>query len=461
MQAALDAVRTDAADDRRLHLARLRLRQHDLDKAEAGVARIRARTARERGVIMLSLAEVRNGRDDAARRRLASIRSRAWRGVAAVLEARLVLDSGEPEEALEILDRGADALGAYWAGEARRLISELPRETVASWRQHMARRVASSSGRSQERWLGRWGLLETDPVTLEAIRERVAAHHLLRGGPEPGSWEGTLAARLWSVGLESSAVAWDPEGMPTSTPRATWWSAQHFARLGAPWRAVRTADLAWRQVGVHVPLRLVPSDLRHQLHPLPWARQVQRAADAAEVPWSLLAAVAREESRWDPAVVSVVGARGLTQLMPATAAAAAERLGVSSPAVDDLHRPEIGLQLGAAELGRLLRAFANRPSAAVAAYNAGEPQARLWLEQCGAGCSEVEYVLSVSFSSTRGYLTDVLVAAEVYEELYGRPPPAGPGGDGLESGITPSAVIGSGSPPAGWPPAAASARSRR
>ncbi len=46
-----------------------------------------------------------------------------------------------------------------------------------------------------------------------------------------------------------------------------------------------------------------------------------RSGEAGGVDWNLLAAVAREESRWDPGALSAVGARGLVQLMPATASA--------------------------------------------------------------------------------------------------------------------------------------------
>ena len=136
------------------------------------------------------------------------------------------------------------------------------------------------------------------------------------------------------------------------------------------------------------------------------------------MPWSLLAGVARAESRWNPDVLSKVGARGLMQLMPATAVAAGATNGHTAVSPDDLFEPMISLHLGAAELGRLLTAFGGNRAAAVAAYNAGEAQARLWLDQCGEDCSERRFVAQVSFSVTRGYTQEVLAAAGAYEELY-------------------------------------------
>ena len=108
------------------------------------------------------------------------------------------------------------------------------------------------------------------------------------------------------------------------------------------------------------------------------------------------------------------------QLMPATAVATSAANGRPEIVPDDLFEPFISLDLGAAELGRLLGVFNGNRAAAVAAYNAGEAQSRLWLDQCGNPCSEARFMAHVSFSVTRGYTEAVLGAAAVYEELYGK-----------------------------------------
>jgi soluble lytic murein transglycosylase len=146
---------------------------------------------------------------------------------------------------------------------------------------------------------------------------------------------------------------------------------------------------------------------------------VREAAAKGGVHWSLLAAVAREESRWDPQALSAVGARGLVQLMPATAVAVASSSGLRPPSADDLFDPNLNLRLGAIELGRLIGIFDGRWAPAVAAYNAGEVQAKLWLDQCGPDCTSALYLLNISFGSTRSYTAEVLAAAASYEELYG------------------------------------------
>ena len=90
---------------------------------------------------------------------------------------------------------------------------------------------------------------------------------------------------------------------------------------------------------------------------------VRAAAREGGVDWSLLAGVAREESRWDPRALSVVGARGLVQLMPATA----RYLRV------DPNDPRENLEGGARYLAEQYRTFGSW-RLALAAYNAG-PQA--------------------------------------------------------------------------------------
>ncbi|MBP5742837.1 MAG: transporter substrate-binding domain-containing protein [Paludibacteraceae bacterium] len=86
--------------------------------------------------------------------------------------------------------------------------------------------------------------------------------------------------------------------------------------------------------------------------------------------WRLLAAIAYEESRFDPTVVSWLGARGIMQVMPSVA----RRLGYS---VDRISEPETSIEVGVVLLKRLDRFFASVPDESerlkfiLASYNAG------------------------------------------------------------------------------------------
>jgi soluble lytic murein transglycosylase-like protein len=85
------------------------------------------------------------------------------------------------------------------------------------------------------------------------------------------------------------------------------------------------------------------------------------AAHETGLSLSLLAAVAWEESRMDPAALSGAGARGVLQLMPGTAKALA-----ISPA-----NPRANIIAGARYLGQLLTRFHGNLELALVAYNAG------------------------------------------------------------------------------------------
>ncbi len=111
--------------------------------------------------------------------------------------------------------------------------------------------------------------------------------------------------------------------------------------------------------------------LRHQANAMGGAaadtldrfqRELTRAVDETDLDPALLLAVTLRESGGDPDAVSVKGARGLMQLMPATA---------REVGVDDPSDPAQNLQGGARYLARMLRRYDGDVDLALAAYNAG------------------------------------------------------------------------------------------
>jgi soluble lytic murein transglycosylase-like protein/tetratricopeptide (TPR) repeat protein len=461
---AVRAVSSRPSDDRRLFLARLRLRLGQTERAAAGVARLRGGSARARGELLLALADIRAGRSDSATRRLTNISRRPWAGPAAVLAAGLAVEAGDLERAIQLIDGAAADLDPFWGDRARAIMERLPPPLVDSWRARCAGQAEAGDVRSSRRALARWATLEIDPVVLASLRERVGVLAGMSGEiPAPAFPDG-LADRLWRLGLRSSAVRWDPGGLPAETAPAALWTAQQLVALGVPWRGLRAADTAWRIAGADVPARGYPETLQRALHPLPYPEATWRGAVENAVPWTVVAGVAREESRWQAEVLSAVGARGLMQLMPSTAAAVAARIGRPVPSLGELFDPEVSLELGAAELGRLFGSFSGDLAAVAAAYNAGEPQARIWLDQCGEGCSTERFVANITFRATSRYAEDVLASAASYAELYGPRPQVAPASSqtrGLD--VAPRGLSGGGSesPRSARPQIPATARSRR
>ena len=424
VEAARRAVVLRATDDRRLFLARLRLRRGESELAELGVSRVQSRTDRDRGALLLGLDARSRGDTDAQNRWMGRISRRPWRQMATLFLATSEVDSGDPSAALDRLSREALGLDPFWSLQARHLVGRMPRDLVDSWRtgrrETLGRSTPAVSGDDRLRELAVWATLEPDPTHLDDIRDRLRSTVGAVRGAAPVFADG-VARRLWVIGLDDRAVRWHPSGLPDRDPSELVWTAQQLQRLGRSALGLRAADRARAQVASAVPVRAHDESIRRLLFPSPYPGELDAAVRGLGVPADVVAAVAREESRWDPDVVSAVGARGLMQLMPATAVRVGRAVGAGVIRPDDLFDPAVSLRLGAAELDRLRTAFGGFLPAAIAAYNAGEAQARLWLSECGPECDDAAYVATISFRATRGYTADVLWAASMYRELRTSP----------------------------------------
>ncbi len=404
------AIGHEVSDDRLLMEVRLALLTGHPAEARRAAQRCRGRSARERGSILLALDALRTNDHEKAVALLDSVRHRPWAGPAAVVSAMLAASAGDPEEAVEQLDRAAaSGLEPFWEAAARRTMAGLPPEAVRSWR----RRSGPAAGSDMDR-IVRWATLEPDWLLLEAARRSA-------WGPAPSAPQplGGMAATLWAMGVRSEAARWDPSGFSTRTAIDARWSAGTFAGLGLSGRAMVAADRARRHLHPRTPIALLPRDLARALFPLPEPLACRREAAAAGIPWPLLAAIVRAESRWDPTALSAVGARGLVQLMPETAARLARSLSEPVPEPEALFDPGLALHLGAAELARLTAALGPGPVGVAAAYNAGEAQTRLWQAQCPEPCSPESLLLTITFGATRTYAANVAAATGWYRRLYG------------------------------------------
>lgn len=127
--------------------------------------------------------------------------------------------------------------------------------------------------------------------------------------------------------------------------------------------------------------------------------------------------IVRQESGFDPTVRSPVGARGMMQLMPATAATVARKIGLAhSPA--KLDEPDYNMRLGATYLGQMIDNFSGSYVMAVAGYNAGPGRSLQWVQDCGdpraASSDPADFVECIPFSETRNYVMRVMEAMAVY-----------------------------------------------
>ena len=116
--------------------------------------------------------------------------------------------------------------------------------------------------------------------------------------------------------------------------------------------------------------------------------------------------------------MSSAGARGLMQLMPATAQLVAGKLGLKHTHSRLTSDPEYNIVLGSAYLSELIDRFNGSWVMAIAGYNAGPNRVRNWLQTYGDPRTEsvdvVDWIELIPISETRNYVQRVLEAVQVY-----------------------------------------------
>ncbi len=139
-------------------------------------------------------------------------------------------------------------------------------------------------------------------------------------------------------------------------------------------------------------------------------------------PRSVVYAVARQESAFDPHVISSAHAVGLMQMIDATARRVASLAKIDFDPRRMLNEPAFNAQLGAAHLGTLLRQNKGSYLLTFAAYNAGPHRVKEWIDAYGdprsADVDPVDWVERIPFSETRNYVQRVMENVVVYHAKF-------------------------------------------
>jgi soluble lytic murein transglycosylase len=151
-------------------------------------------------------------------------------------------------------------------------------------------------------------------------------------------------------------------------------------------------------------------------YPRPYVELVSEQAKKNALAPSLIYAVMREESAFDPDAESPADAYGLMQLILPTARSAGKALGLPHDRIS-LKRPSVNIPLGARVLGKYRDQFPQDPLLAVAAYNAGPGAAQRWRRD-RPGASFDLWVELIPYVETRRYIKRVLGSAAVYAVVY-------------------------------------------
>lgn len=178
------------------------------------------------------------------------------------------------------------------------------------------------------------------------------------------------------------------------------------AKLAQQWQwdqlAIVTLAKAdyWDDVGLRFPLRYV--------------LEVRRNAGPQNLDPALVLGLMRQESMLDSQAVSSVGAKGLLQLMPATAEQVAGKLNEVWHGEAQLFVPEANIRYGSFYFAELLRRFNGHMALATAAYNAGPNRVAKWLPDAAVPADI--WIETIPFKETRKYVTSVLSYSIIYQQ---------------------------------------------
>lgn len=143
--------------------------------------------------------------------------------------------------------------------------------------------------------------------------------------------------------------------------------------------------------------------------------------DEHRLNWTMIHAIARQESQFDKAAISRAGARGLMQLMPGTAKETAGRIGLSYNLGGLTSDTSYNIQLGSTYFRRMLDYYDGSYPLAVAAYNAGPGNVNKWLRTNGdprlPGTDILRWIEEIPIYETKNYVQRVLENAVVYDAI--------------------------------------------
>lgn len=169
---------------------------------------------------------------------------------------------------------------------------------------------------------------------------------------------------------------------------------------------------------LRLPLGALDMEYWRYLYPLGWKDSLQARAERHGLDPFLVAALIRQESEFHPAAKSGAGALGLMQIMPSTGRGLFRNLGIPGFSARKLTVPDISIRLGTFHLKQVIARFDGEVERALAGYNAGESRVVQWM-RLGPFEEPAEFVETIPFSETRGYVQSVMRNRAMYERIYG------------------------------------------
>lgn len=225
-----------------------------------------------------------------------------------------------------------------------------------------------------------------------------------------------VKARLLANAGLNEYIAPEIQMSQTSSSWGALAHAQIFASYGENTRAMRILKSAVPQY-FSAPFNSIPIVYWGILFPVPYAPLLRADSESVGLDPLLAAALIRQESEWNPQVVSGANAYGLMQLLPSVGKQMAKKAGIRRFNTSQLLEAGTNLRLGTMYFKQDLDHFGGQVEYALAAYNAGVDRVEDW-KTIGTYRDLPEFVESIPFSETRDYVQAILRNQAIYRRLH-------------------------------------------
>ena len=314
----------------------------------------------------------------------AALRAGRWQQVVQAAGAMSASEQREPAwvywkaKALHALAPGSQE-GASLSAEARELFASIASPL------HFYGKLATEE-------LGQALLLPSAPQALSEQESAAATAH-------PGLQRALL---LMDLGLRAEGVREWNFSLFGMGERELLAAAQMACEREVWDRCINTSERTREQVDVR------------QRFPMPFRAGVEARSREAGVDPAYVYGLIRQESRFITDARSGAGASGLMQIMPATAAWTAKKLGLDYKK-GRINDSDLNLRIGTGYLKLVLDSFEGSEVMAAAGYNAGPSRPRRWRE--GPPLDAAAWAENIPFAETRDYVKKVLSNATDYAAL--------------------------------------------
>ncbi|HKI59398.1 MAG TPA: transglycosylase SLT domain-containing protein, partial [Mariprofundaceae bacterium] len=188
------------------------------------------------------------------------------------------------------------------------------------------------------------------------------------------------------------------------------------------WRAAAVLASQWQQHNHVIQAAYLAGEINalDQRFPTAFTDAVTEAATESGLSTSLIWSIIRQESAFNAYALSRTGAKGLMQLMPATASELANSTDLGDKTFN-LFDPATNIRLGGLYLSQMVERFNHNRAIAAAAYNAGPRRVSEWLQQHPFNEPDI-WIETIPYFETRRYVQQVMAFMVVYDWRQQRRP---------------------------------------